>query len=135
MYAGNVENAIPLEDKVDNCPGEPMPTITSRISFHLGEYLESIRDELSDEEIEKIIQESDPTALLLTQIRNVKLSSLPERIKNRFFLCVPDAKQTKEKVSLEPITLLFLGHRTMDGRTVRLEDHAIQYLKSKGVKW
>jgi hypothetical protein len=127
-YAGYTDKAIPLAPRVDDCPGGALG-LKGRITFSLGQYLSKIKDELTPEETKAILGHSDPPAKSLDKIRNVKLYHLPERIKNRFYLCVPDSPSTNEVVVLEPIVLMYLG-RVHSDTEVLMTNEAFRYISS-----
>lgn len=127
-YAGFTEKAIPLAPRVANCPGGELG-LKANIPFSLGEYLTKIKNELTPQEIRDIISHSEPPARTLDKIRNVKLYHLPDRIRDRFYLCVPDAPSTNEMVVLEPIVMMYLG-RVHSDTEVLLTEQALQYIQS-----
>lgn len=127
VYAGYVKNKTELAPRVDSCPGGAQNIGPGGDAFTLGKYLSGIQDQMTPEEIGRILDASRPPTDELLTIRKVPLSVLPSRIKQQFYLCVPDAKRTGEFVSLEPVTLLFLGTNTNQG--VHLTPDALNYIK------
>lgn len=127
VYAGYVKKKIELAPRVDSCPGGSQEIGPGGDSFSLGKYLSGLQHQMTPEEIEKILNASRPPTDDLLTIRKVPLSALPDRIKQHFFLCVPDAKRTEEFVSLEPVTLLYLGMNT--GQGVQLTPDALNYIQ------
>jgi hypothetical protein len=128
VYAGDADGLVDISDRVDNCPGGELAVNAKKNHFSLGDYLYSIKDELTANEIQDILNASKPKTNNLAFIRDVRLAVLPQRIRDRFYLCVPDSKGTQEKVTLEPITLMYIGK--LYGEEVLLAPHAKAYLQS-----
>ena len=55
---------------------------------------------------------------------------LPEE-KQKFYACVPDALETKEEWSLNPVTLYYIGKADIDNKRVLVNQDSLNLIKSK----
>jgi len=98
-YSGDEVETIDLAKRVKTCPKSPNNTYG--VNFDLLRWLEHLDD------TEQI---SIKLARKLFNSQNVSPKTLPRKLKDQFFGCVPDAKETKEVWSIEPVQLLHVAN-------------------------
>jgi hypothetical protein len=100
-YTGDNVTAIHLKKKIPKCPKTKDMSYDG--DFLMRNWLDEVNPELSD-----------------SSGRHLRPATLPPKEKNKFAGCVPDARETNEYWSLEPVPLLGLGDYIVPDSAVSL---------------